>query len=126
MTTAQAKAYIAAVSQAGMTSKTIASSFSPRILATFRAADPKVTIKSSLITNNNVRPISEIKACGSTYYMPNWQSLTAAKIQTLQQAGIKVWVWGAETHADYLGATKLKPDAVVVDSVGAFKAWQHL
>jgi glycerophosphoryl diester phosphodiesterase len=123
LTPAQASAYLDAVRAAGVDHRTIASSFYPSSLATFRAADPERRIPSGLIASPKIHTVEEIQASGSSYYMPRWWELTSERAQEVKAAGIQLWLWPAITEDDFESVCAFEPDAVVVDSVSDFRRW---
>jgi glycerophosphoryl diester phosphodiesterase len=123
LTSTQARAFRDAVVTAGVASRTIVSTFDPPALATFRAVDPAQEIASALVSFREPNPLEAVFQTGSTYYMPRWWDLTPGIVQELQSAGIAVWVWPAITDDDFEAACALEPNAIVVDSVAAFRRW---
>jgi len=120
---AQARALRVAIAAARLADRTIISSFDLPALDTFRAVDPDHEIASAFVAFSEPRPLEAMSASGSTYYMPRWWSLTPELVQELQSAGVAVWVWPAITEEDFEAAINLEPDAIVVDSVSAFRRW---
>jgi glycerophosphoryl diester phosphodiesterase len=123
LTSTQACALRDAIASAGVADRTIVSSFDHTALAVFRAVDPDIKIASALVDYGAPGAVAEKTPFGGTYYMPRWWGLTRGRIQEFQAAGVNVWVWPAMTEQDFEAACALEPDAIVVDSVSAFRRW---
>jgi len=123
LTEAQAGACLDALDAAGVAHRTIVSSFDPPALAIFRSVDSQGRVSSGLISHGAANTLEQIQESGGTYYMPRWWTLTRSRVNELNAAGIKVWVWPALTEQDFEQASALQPDAIVVDSISDFRRW---
>lgn len=123
LTARQAASYVAAVYQFGMGRRSVVSSVSSTVLAKIRQADSRHELRFALITDSTrSATVAEVSASG-TVYMPDYRTLTPARVAAFHKAGIKLWVWPARTVSDYAAAYALHPDVIVADDPAALRRW---
>jgi glycerophosphoryl diester phosphodiesterase len=87
-------------------------------------ADSKHKIKYALVsTGSGGWPsVSEVKSVGSYFHAE--LSISASRMRTYKNAGIKVFLFTGKTESDYKRMAALDPYGVVVNDVAKFQAWR--
>jgi glycerophosphoryl diester phosphodiesterase len=87
-------------------------------------ADSKHKIKYALVsTGSSGWPsVSEVKSVGSYFHAE--LSISASRMRTYKNAGIKVFLFTGKTESDYKRMAALDPYGVVVNDVAKFQAWR--
>lgn len=88
------------------------------------AADPKHKIKYALVsTGSGGWPsVSKVKSVGTYFHAE--LSISASRMRTYKNAGIKVFLFTGKTKSDYKKMAALNPYGVVVNDVAKFQAWR--
>ena len=89
------------------------------------AADPNHKINYALTSTGSAGwpSVAKVKSVG-TYFHADL-SISASRMKTYKNAGIKVFLFTGKTESDYKKMAALDPYGVVVNDVAKFQTWRN-
>jgi glycerophosphoryl diester phosphodiesterase len=118
-TAKQARGVLSELAKYGLTSRVVVSSGYNANLRTLRAQPGGTKVRVAMIDATVLHTASQVKAAGSSVMALWLGTATAARVKAYHAGGVKVWVWTADSEADYRRAVDIGADGIIANDPAA-------